>query len=55
MYWTWIIGLASSISIALFAPSLKAKSIATRIGLGVGAGVGVTMVINACLEVLSYL
>jgi hypothetical protein len=55
MIWAWIIGLASGISIGLFAPSLKAKNIATRIGIGVVAGVGVTIVINACLEVLSYL
>jgi hypothetical protein len=55
MIWIWIMGLASGVSIALFAPSLKAKNIPTRIGIGVVAGVGVTIVINACLEVLSYL
>lgn len=55
MIWTWLIGLATGISVALFAPSLKAKSIATRIGIGVVAGVGVTIVINACLEILSLI
>ena len=55
MIWTWLIGLGSGIGIALFAPSIKTKNIATRIGIGVVAGVGVTIVINACLEMLSFL
>ena len=55
MIWTWLIGLASGISIALFAPSLKTKNIAARIGIGVVAGVSVTIVLNAYLEMLSYL
>ena len=54
MIWTWLIGLASGIGIALFAPSLQTKNIATRIGIGVIAGVGVTISINAFLEVISY-
>jgi uncharacterized protein YoaH (UPF0181 family) len=45
MIWTWLVGLASGISIALVATSLKAKNITTRIG--VVAVFGVTIVINA--------
>ena len=54
MIWPWIVGLASGIGIAVFAPSLKTNRVAVRIGIGVIAGVGVTILINACLEVLSY-
>jgi hypothetical protein len=54
MIWTWMIGLASGIGIAAFAPSLKTKSVAARLGMGVIAGAGVTFLINACLEVISY-
>jgi hypothetical protein len=55
MPWTWIIGLAGGIGIPMFTPSLKSKSIATRIGIGVVAGGGLAIVTNACLEVRSHL
>jgi hypothetical protein len=55
MVWPWIVGVFGGVAIAAFAPSLRRKSIAARIVTGLAAGFGLSVLINACIELFSYL